>query len=442
MFALFGESNLSRTLTVKIKELDNKGLGVAEFEGIKLRVSYVLPGEIVKVYFPKRTKRPVRPLKILSKSPHRVKPLCPYFGICGGCIWQHIDYSYQLELKQERVRALFATLGVREINQIIEADKLWRYRNKMEFAFGGTIQSIKIGLKMLGRFDKIINLDTCLIQREIGDKILQIIRNHVNEKKLDPYDNVSHKGFLRFIVIRTSFNLNEVMVNLVTTTWGSLNLNELQDALNVQSLLWSVTNDLADVAMGEIKEVIGRKYITEKLLGLYFRIYPYSFFQTNPLQAEKAFKLMKSLISEGKRALDLYSGVGTIGLIMADIYDEIIGIEVNKEAVSAAKENAGINGIGNINFIQGSVEDKIGSFATRDIDTIFIDPPRAGIHRKVLAGIMRILPRKIVYLSCNPQTQVNDIRYLARKYDIEYVQPIDFFPHTPHIENLVILTKK
>ncbi len=429
-----------KTVIVEIERLDDKGFGIAKVGDSLLRIAYVLPGERVKI-LPKKTKKPIKPLSIISEAPNRTKPLCPYFGICGGCIWQHIKYNYQLELKQQRIEELFSPISS-YINYIIKANRQWRYRNKMEFSFGGDRDNIQLGLKVLGRFDKVVNLDTCIIQGGKGDEILRIVRNFAYEKKLEPYDNVNHTGFLRFLVIRTSFNLGEIMVNLVTTTRGSIDLEALADKLKVNSLLWSVTDNLADVAVGQIQGVVGKDYITERLDNYFFRIYPYSFFQTNPLQAEKIFKLMRDVAGEGTIALDLYSGVGTIGLIVSENFEKVIGIEINKDAVSAAWVNAMINDVKNIEFIEGAVEKTLDKFLGTKIDVIFIDPPRPGLQRSVLKAINQILPKKIVYLSCNPKTQVRDIKYLIKEYKIDIVQPIDFFPQTPHIENLVVLSKK
>jgi len=362
--------------------------------------------------------------------------------MCGGCLWQHIEYSYQLELKQQRIEELFSDVSKRNIEYIIGADKRWRYRNKMEFSFGGSNDSIHIGLKMIGRFDKVIDLETCLIQNDKGDKIIRVVRDFVYDEKLEPYNNVKHIGFLRFLVIRMSINYDDVMANLVTTTSGKLNIESLASKLKITSVIWSTTDSLADVAIGEIKSVIGKNYIRERLCGYTFRIYPYSFFQTNPIQAERAFKLMKDIAGAGEVALDLYSGVGTISLIVSEDFKKVIGIEINKEAVTAAKVNAITNEVRNAEFIEGAVEDMLDKRVGEKVDVLFIDPPRVGMHNRVLSKIISIAPKRIIYLSCNPKTQAKDVKYLTKNYKIDLIQPIDFFPQTPHIENLVVMSKK
>lgn len=433
---------MSKTKFVKIEKLDDKGFGVARVGKKELKIAYVLPEERVKIVLLNKTKKPIIPLLVVDKSDKRTKPLCPYFGICGGCLWQHIKYSHQLELKQQKVEELFSNIVKRNIEFIIKADKQWRYRNKMEFSFDGSKNSIQIGLKMIGRFDKVINLETCLIQNSQGDRIIRVVREFANDERLEPYDNVKHTGFLRFLVIRTSVHFNDIMANLVTTTSGTLNVETLANKLKISSVIWSTTDSLADIAIGKINSIIGRNYIRERLCRYTFRIYPYSFFQTNPFQAEKAFKLMKDIAGTGDVALDLYSGVGTISLIVSENFKEVIGIEINGEAVIAAKMNAVLNEVHNTEFIEGAVEDILNSNIKKKVDVLFIDPPRAGMNKRVLSAIIHMAPKRIIYLSCNPKTQARDVKYLIKHYDIDLIQPIDFFPHTPHIENLVVLSKK
>jgi len=434
---------MNKTVVLEVKDIDEKGFGVAVHNNRRIKIAYTLPGEKVKIRLPRFTKKPVKPLKIIEESPDRVRSLCPYFSICGGCQWQHIKYEKQLELKQRMMERVFqSVLDECSLNKIIKADSIWRYRNKMEFSFAPGAQGLVLGLKMLGRYDKVVNLDLCLLQKEEGDTTLRQVKELAQEEKLEPYDNRKHTGFLRFLVIRSSFNKNQMMTILVTTSKKRPPLEKLEEKITTTSLIWSVTDSLADVAEGEIKEVRGQSYIEEILLGRIFRISPYSFFQTNPLQAEKLFEILKKVSPAGNLALDLYCGVGVIAILVAEQFEIVKGIEINAEAVATAYENAKLNDIKNVEFITGKVEDTLLTIKEK-VNAVYIDPPRAGMHKRAIEALKKLKPEVIIYISCNPRTQAQDVMALKKiGYHIKLIQPIDFFPHTPHIENLVFLEKE
>ncbi len=428
---------------IVIQDIDEKGFGIGKtLDGAIIRVPYVIPGERVLVKVISRKRGDAILLKVLEESDKRVYPLCPYFGVCGGCFWQHIRYDEQLKLKHRIVERFF-DFCLDSIRGIIGADKIWRYRNKMEFAFGRGFIGITIGLRARGRFDKVINIDSCLIQKEEADNVLRIVKKFVNEKNLTPYDPKKHEGFLRYLVIRSSYKTDQLMANIITTSKEEFKIEELAKILEVNSLIWSVSDSVADVAVGEIKAIIGREFIEERILNLFIRIYPYSFFQTNPIQAEKMYKLVKELVDEGNLALDLYAGMGIIGMIISERFEKIIGIEIVKEAIKAGKENLEINEINNVCLLEGKVEEILPSLVNEKIDVVITDPPRAGMHKKAIQALAKIKPQRIVYVSCNPKTQSRDIKYLLKLtnngYQVSLVQPIDMFPHTPHIENVVAL---
>ncbi|MHA1609318.1 MAG: 23S rRNA (uracil(1939)-C(5))-methyltransferase RlmD [Candidatus Njordarchaeales archaeon] len=428
---------------IVIQDIDEKGFGIGKtLDGAIIRVPYVIPGERVLVKVISRKRGDAILLKVLEESDKRVYPLCPYFGVCGGCFWQHIRYDEQLKLKHRIVERFF-DFCLDSIRGIIGADKIWRYRNKMEFAFGRGFIGITIGLRARGRFDKVINIDSCLIQKEEADNVLRIVKKFVNEKNLTSYDPKKHEGFLRYLVIRSSYKTDQLMANIITTSKEEFKIEELAKILEVNSLIWSVSDSVADVAVGEIKAIIGREFIEERILNLFIRIYPYSFFQTNPIQAEKMYKLVKELVDEGNLALDLYAGMGIIGMIISERFEKIIGIEIVKEAIKAGKENLEINEINNVCLLEGKVEEILPSLVNEKIDVVITDPPRAGMHKKAIQALAKIKPQRIVYVSCNPKTQSRDIKYLLKLtnngYQVSLVQPIDMFPHTPHIENVVAL---
>ncbi|MHA1617075.1 MAG: 23S rRNA (uracil(1939)-C(5))-methyltransferase RlmD [Candidatus Njordarchaeales archaeon] len=436
---------MARITEVTIKDIDEKGFGIGYLDnGRVVRVPYALPGERVLVKIISRRGESIL-LKIIEESERRIHPLCPYFGVCGGCFWQHIKYEEQLRIKQEIVRKHFKKYES-ALQNIIGSKKIWRYRNKMEFSFGeGSLGTI-LGLKVRGRFDKVVNIDACLLQKQEADQVLRRVKKFSNDSKLIPYDPKNHTGFLRHLVIRTTFFTDQLMVNIITTSSGDLDIEKLWNLLEVDSLIWSINDSVADVAMGDVKKVFGSQYIEEKLLGLNFKIYPYSFFQTNPVQAEVMYKLVKNLAGSGNKALDLYSGIGVMALIIAENFSKVVGIEVVPEAIKAGNENAKINGINNVEFLEGKVEDLLQKIINEKVDLVITDPPRAGMHKKALQALAKMNPPKIIYVSCNPRTQKEDIEKLLRftnnGYEVKLVQPIDMFPHTPHIENIVLLERK
>ena len=274
-----------------------------------------------------------------------------------------------------------------------------------------------------------------------------IIKRILKKRMYKPYNLITHEGFLRYLVIRTSFKETGILVNVVTTSEGTLNIEEIHEALASKfennSIYWSINDTLSDVAYGDIKRNLGLEFISERILNFRFRIYPYTFFQTNPLQAERLYSIVRKVANGGDIALDIYSGIGTIGIILSEKYSLVYGIESMKESVQSALLTLEDNDISNVRFIHGKAEDKLKEFVGKKIDTIIFDPPRAGLSKRVIKTTLEIRPNQIIYVSCNPKTQVRDLRYFVDKdYMISYVRPIDMFPHTPHIESIVVLEKK
>ncbi|RLF58727.1 MAG: 23S rRNA (uracil(1939)-C(5))-methyltransferase RlmD [Thermoplasmata archaeon] len=410
---------------IKIEHLDRKGRGVGYVDGRKVAIYFTVPGDIVKA---KIFKRSARLIEILEPSPLRVEPRCEYFGKCGGCKWQNIRYSEQLKIKQNVINSLFG-----HSQKILPSDE-FRYRNRMDFIFWDDEEK-KLGLREPERYDKVVDIDRCLLISKECNHLLREIKGFVREKKISIYDFKKREGLLRYLVIREGKFTNERMVILLTSMREFNEVRELKLDCNI---VWSRTSTLSDVSYGEEYFAIrGKDYIREKLLDFYFRITPNTFFQTNSKQAEKLCKIVLdfSELSGNERVMDLYCGVGTFGIVLAQHAEYVVGIESSKEAIKNARINAKENGIENIEFYASKVE-KMGY---READVIIIDPPRSGLHPKAIRVIKRISPKKIIYVSCNPKTQKRDIE--ALNYKIEEVKPIDMFPHTPHIENVVLLVR-
>jgi 23S rRNA (uracil1939-C5)-methyltransferase len=366
-------------------------------------------------------------------------PKCQHFGQCGGCKFQNVPYEEQLRNKEEKVRQLFGVCS-----PIIPSPEIYFYRNRMDFAFG---PNFTIGLKA-GKFD-VINIEKCWLMSEHGNQILNRLRYFISWKKLKGYRYASPdktRGPMRHVVIREGKNIKNTILNILTSDEAEFPLEELWEKIRdlAQGVTWSINLSPADRSYGEIQKTLGQDFITESLNKLKFKVPVQSFFQTNTHQAEKLLEIVKDFaVLEGNETLlDLYSGTGGIGLSLASMVKEVIGIEENQSAVELSKANAMLNGIKNFSALSGRAEDVIKSLQKR-FDAIVLDPPRPGVHKKVLRKIGEIKPKKIVYVSCNPFTQKHDIQVLEEyAYKIEKCQPLDMFPHTPHIENIVLLKQE
>ncbi|MBI5399273.1 23S rRNA (uracil(1939)-C(5))-methyltransferase RlmD [Candidatus Saganbacteria bacterium] len=357
-------------------------------------------------------------------------PACPHFGRCGGCAWQDTPYEEQLKRKMAVVQNLFGDI----CQTIIPSPDQYFYRNRMDYAFG---KNYTLGLKA-NRYE-IIDIKKCLLMSEQSNKIMDRLRYFVSWKKITNY----REGIMRHVVIREGKNIQNTVINVLTSDAAAFPLEDLwqknQDL--IQGAVWSINLSPADRSYGEIKQSLGQDYLLESLGKIKFKIPSQSFFQTNTKQAERLIEVIRDFAGlEGEESLlDLYSGTGSFGLSLAHQAKEVIGIEENQPAVELSTSNAALNNISNFRSIAGRVEDTLPSLE-RKFSTIILDPPRPGVHKKALQAIGRIRPKKIVYVSCNPASQKHDIDILKEfGYKIERCQPLDMFPHTPHIENVVVL---
>ena len=446
-------------IEIAIENMAYGGRGIGRLDGFVVFVRGGVPGDRIKakIYKKKKDYAEAGLVEIISPSPDREDAQCPYFGYCGGCQWQNVAYEKQLEFKREHVRDPLERIGgIREVvvRPVIPSDNRFSYRNKMEFSFSDRRwylpeefdrdkrrDEIALGLHVPGTYQKVIDIDACLLQQETGNRILNMVREYVKSSGIPVYGLKSHEGFWRFLMIRYSVAFDEWMVNLVTSEDRPDYLQPLTDRLirkfkRIKTVVNNINTRKASIAVGEKEEVLyGPGYIKDRIGALTFRISANSFFQTNSRGAEKLYQSMAAYAeTEGpETVLDLYSGTGTIPLFLADRVRNVTGIEISRSATSDAVRNARDNGVENCRFICGDIREKLADITFKP-DLLIIDPPRAGMHKDVLAGAMALSPAKIVYISCNPATLARDLSEMTDGYDVLEIQPVDMFPHTYHIE--------
>ncbi|MCA0446362.1 MAG: 23S rRNA (uracil(1939)-C(5))-methyltransferase RlmD [Bacteroidetes bacterium] len=462
-------------VTLTIDSIGFEGKSIARINDFVVFLPMAAPGDLVEVEITKvKSSYAEGWIKSLLKpGPSRIKPVCSHFGECGGCKWQHISYETQLKAKHQQVIDALVRVGGFENPQvlpIIGVGNPFNYRNKMDFTFSDsrwlTSSEIKngiekpegfaLGLHVPGRYDKLVDLDACHIQPETGNRILNLVKSFCFENGVLPYSSKSHTGFLRSLILRFGINTGDLMVILVTTYEDSEFNRKLADLFKhdipeIKSFVNILHSGKGPVPKGEGEiTVFGSGVLTEKLLGVEFIIHPNSFFQTNSLQAEVLFATAfeAANLKETDILFDLFCGPGTIGLMAANRVKKVAGIELIPEAVENAIENARANGINNASFVQGDIgksldllkqwEENIGK-----PDIIVVDPPRAGLTEETARFLPQFGADRILYISCNPMTQARDLKIIASfNYDLTYIRPVDMFPHTYHIENIVVLKKR
>ncbi len=450
-----------------IERLAFGGQGVSRIDNYVIFVKRALPGDRVKAKIIKRKKdfAEAYVTELLNPSKYRVQPPCKYFDWCGGCTWQNMSYQDQLHFKQQIVSESLERIGGFEqlnVLPVLPSDSYFAYRNKMEFSFSDRrwllpeelnqdeiSKNFALGLHVPGTFDKILHVEQCLLQSETANQVLNFIADYAKKNNLTPYGIRSHQGYLRFLVIRESAFNHEIMVNLVTATDEPKRLADLAEKLAAQfpqvvSIVNNVNTRLAQIAQGEKENLLyGRPYITDKIGPFLFKISANSFFQTNTKQAEKLYQkaIEFAELDENSVVWDLYSGTGTISIFLAGRAKKVVGFEAVASAVKDAWQNAKEHEVQNVEFVEGDLLQTMPKFNERP-DVIVTDPPRSGMHEKVVRIIKKIGPRTIVYVSCNPTTLARDLKILADQYQIELVQPVDMFPQTYHIETVVKLKKK
>lgn len=450
---------------MKRKDIIEFEIGSMEFGGEsstligkrKVKMKGGITGQKVKAIVKKARseKAEVKLLEVVENSPIETEETCAHFGQCGGCSILSVPYEKQLEIKAEQVLKLFEEQDISGFEFLgIEGSPDERvYRNKMEYTFGDEVKGgpLTLGMHKKGRHLDIITVDDCRLVDEDFIKVLTSTVEYFEQKNLPYYRINSHQGFLRNLVVRKGVNTNQLMVNIVTTTQEDFDMTEYKDMIlnlgtkaEVVSILHTINDGLADaVNCDELRVLHGRDYIEEVVLGLRFKISPFSFFQTNTKGAEKLYTIAREFVGdhEGKVLFDLYSGTGTIGQVMASAAKQVYGIELIEEAVVAANQNAKLNGLDNCEFIAGDVAKVVKNLEAKP-DLIVVDPPRPGVHKDAIRDISGFGANEIVYISCNPRTLVLDLKgFEAYGYKVEKVKLMDMFPNTPHVETVCLLSR-
>ena len=440
-----------------IEKVDFPNKGIMYIEDEKVIVKNGLPGQKVKAQINKKRKGKCegRLLEVIERSPSETREtVCKNFGECGGCSLQSMPYEKQLELKENWVKGLIdAVCEDYEFEGIKGSPVEFNYRNKMEFSFGDECKDgpLALGMHKKGSFHDIVTTDACQIVDEDYNNVLRFTLDFFAERNVTFYHKMRHEGFLRHLLVRRAVKTNEMLICLVTSSQGEVDLKPFVEGLLALDLsgkivgISHVINDsLADVVKADSMEVLyGQDYFYEELLGLKFKISTFSFFQTNSLGAEVLYSTARDYIGETKDKLifDLYSGTGTIAQILAPVAKKVIGVEIIEEAVEAAKENAKLNGLDNCEFIAGDVLKMLDTIEERP-DFIVLDPPRDGIHPKALEKIINYGVDSMVYISCKPTSLARDLVILQEKgYKVEKVIAVDMFPQTVHVETVVLLSK-
>lgn len=459
---------------VTITDVAAEGKAVAKVNELVIFVPYVVPGDVVDLQVKRKKNHYAEAVavKFHEKSPLRTEPFCSHFGVCGGCKWQCLSYEEQLKYKQKQVFDNLTRIGkveLPEFRPILGSEKTRFYRNKLEFTFSNkrwlTEEEVKqdvkydqmnaVGFHIPGAFDKVLAIDKCWLQDDISNQIRNAVRDYAYAHNFPFFDLRTQEGLLRNIMIRTS-STGELMVVLqckVTDDEGRRKMEEILQFMadsfpQITSLMYVINNKCNDTIGDLDVEVFkGNDHIFEEMEGLRFKVGPKSFYQTNSEQAYNLYKVAREFagLTGNELVYDLYTGTGTIANFVARKARKVVGIEYVPEAIEDAKVNSALNGIDNTLFYAGDMKDIL----TNDFiaehgrpDIIITDPPRAGMHNDVIDVILAAEPKRIVYVSCNPATQARDLQLLDGKYKVTAVQPVDMFPHTHHVENVVQLERR
>lgn len=456
---------------IEITDIAAEGKAIAKIDELVVFIPWAAPGDIVDIQLTrkKRSYAEGRIIAFHEYSPLRATPFCEHFGICGGCKWQHLPYSEQLQFKQKQVTDNLTRIGkvpVHESLEILGSDKTIFYRNKLEFTFSNkrwlTEEEIasaneykqlnSVGFHIPKMFDKVLDIQKCWLQDDISNKIRLSIKDYCLAHEGYPfYDLRNQEGFMRTLIIRTS-STGELMVIIVfyheDTEKREALLNYLKNEFpEITSLMYVINEKCNDtITDQEVILFYGKDHLIEKMEDLQFKVGPKSFYQTNSEQAYNLYKIAREFADlHGEEIVyDLYTGTGTIANFIAGHARKVIGIEYIPEAIEDAKMNAQLNKLENTSFFAGDMKDILtGSFISEhgQPDVIITDPPRAGMHDDVINTILAASPERIVYVSCNPATQARDLNLLSIKYSVAKIQPVDMFPHTHHVENVALLQK-
>ena len=453
------------TVELNIEKMAYGGRGIARLDGFVIFVRGTVPGDriLARIFKKKKDYAEAALVELLDASPDRIETACPYAGYCGGCQWQHVAYEKQLDFKREHIKEpLERIAGLKDVmvRPLLPSENIFGYRNKMEFSFSDRrwylprelhlkekSEGFALGLHVPGTYHKVIDMAACLLQQQTGNDILREVGQYVKESDVPVYGLKSHKGFWRYLTIRHSAAFDRWMVNLVTSEENASTVQPLADRLcrkfsGIKTVVNNINGRKASIAVGEKEKVLrGDGFINDKIGPFSFRVSANSFFQTNTASALKLYEqVLRYADPKGsEKVLDLYSGTGTIPIFLADRVRSVTGIEISQSATADANRNALENGVRNCQFICGDIREKLGAIGFKP-DLMIIDPPRAGMHKDVLAETMALGPQRIIYVSCNPTTLARDLETMVIDYELNEIQPVDMFPHTFHIEAVAKLS--
>lgn len=455
---------------VRITDIGAEGNALARVENQVVFVPMLVPGDVVDIRVKKKRKKYMEGsvIRFHEYSPDRIKPRCVHFGVCGGCKWQHLPYDLQLAWKEKQVRDNLTRLGrleLPEMDPIAGSAQIYEYRNKLEFTFSDKrwlsreeitsessfVKEDALGFHIPGLFDKVLDIRECHLQPEPSNAIRDAVRRFAHKNAYAFFNLREQSGFLRNLIIRNN-SRGEVMVIVVFFLDEKGRIEKLMDYLatefpRIKSLFYIINTKKND-SLADQEPVLysGEDHLVEEMEGLRFRIGPKSFYQTNTLQSVKLYKIAKEFagLTGNEVVYDLYTGTGTIANFVADSARKVVGIEYIDDAVKDAVINSEINNISNTKFFSGDIRSVLNDRFFDENgrpDVVITDPPRAGMHEDVVKAIVSASPARIVYISCNPATQARDIALLHDNYRVLRVQPVDMFPHSHHVENVVLLEK-
>jgi 23S rRNA (uracil1939-C5)-methyltransferase len=453
-------------IEVDITDVAFGGRGLVRIDGLAVFVDQAVTGDraTIRIYKKKKNYAEARVVELIESSPYRIKAPCVYSGFCGGCKWQFLMYDRQLIYKRRHVLESLEHIGLIKdvvVHPTIPSEVIFGYRNKMEFSCADRRwllpeeldrddidRDFALGLHVPGTFHKVIDINQCLLQPDLGNQLLGKVRAYMRSSGRPVYGLRSQEGFWRFLMLRHSVAYDQWMVNIVTAAEDLEAVQPLADRIvdhypQVVSVINNVTSRKAGVAVGEFERVLaGAEVIVDRIGGFEFEISANSFFQTNSRGAARLYDTVKEFagLTGDETVLDLYSGTGTIPILMSAYCREVLGIEIVESAVADARMNCRKNGVTNCTFIQGDIRQCLSQIKNRP-DVLIIDPPRVGMHKDVVKQVLELGVERIVYVSCNPATLARDIGMMGDGYRLIEVQPVDMFPHTHHIEAVARIVK-
>jgi 23S rRNA (uracil1939-C5)-methyltransferase len=443
-------------LELSIESLAFGGNGVARLDGFVVFVRRGLPGDTVKARVTKVQRRHAEAVatEIVTPGPVRVEAPCAHYPACGGCRFQDLAYETQVATKHQWVAdSLQRIAGLTDapLEPIVPAASQFHYRNKMEYSFTQREDGPTLGLHKAGRWDEVLEIQKCWLTTDVGNAIRNTMSEWAREEKLTAYNQETHEGYLRHLMIREGRNTGQALVQLVTNRGERFDRERLIEVLTaipeVKSIHWSINEGVSETTELPTELIWGEDAIEEEIGGLRFRVRPNAFLQTNTEMAEQLYAIAREFagLTGSETVYDLYCGIGTIGLSMAKDAMTVWGIEISEESVACAIENQELNAIGNTAFFAGNVGEVLADLRTRagDPDVVVVDPPRAGLAGKALKRLGEIAAPRIVYVSCNPTTLAGDLKRLSDDYGYRLVRarPVDMFPHTPHVECVALLER-